>query len=451
MSAVVNEPHFDSTEKRVSLVYNSDISGFQALDFSKVNDIESILLGTHDAFGRVRTSEQFTLGDYAHVYGDGPSELLSKTSGNLADITLNGQQAKATLTAGTTSGGFAIHQSRKYHYYRPGKSQLIFSSFNFKGAGEGTNKRVGYFDDYNGIYFQLSGDGTKQIVLRSDVSGSVKEEIIPQSAWNVDTCNGSGSSKFNIDLSKTQLFTSDFQWLGVGRVRAGFVHDGKTIIAHEFYNSNNKETVYWRNPSLPIRCEIRNYQSVVVPNTMDQICSTVISEGGGGEVGFDFNIRTTGSRVVSGNNGSLPLIAIKMKTGYNGFPNRAFDTLGQITVITEDANIAWEVWRLTGAAAILGGSWVSTNNESATEYNISATGYTTTNGYRFDAGFALAGGLGAGAYQGASSVEKPSEARQNYIAQNIDGNDSNVYALVVTNLTATNTDCFASMQWREIK
>lgn len=447
---VVNEPHFDSTEKRVSLVYNSDISGFQALDFSKVNDIEKILLGTHDAFGRVRISPQFTLADYAHVYGNGPTELLSKTSGTLADITLNGQQAKATLTAGTASGGFAIHQSRKYHYYRPGKSQLIFSSFNFKGAGEGSNKRIGYFDDYNGIYVQQSGDGTLQIVLRGDVSGSVQEEIIPQTSWNIDTCNGSGASKFNIDTTKTQLFFADFQWLGVGRVRAGFVHNGETIIAHEFYNSNNKDTVYWRNPSLPIRCEMRNYSTVAVPNTMDQICSTVISEGGGGEVGFDFNVRTTGARTLSASS-SLPLLAIKMKTGYNGFQNRAFNTLEQVSVVSEDQNVAWEVWRLPNSSAISGGSWISANNESATEYNISASGFNLSGGYRFSSDFILAGGLGAGQYQGLSSVEAPSQSRQNYIAQNIEGTDSNVYALLVYNLTASPTDCFASMQWREVK
>lgn len=440
----------DQTEKRISLVYNSESGTYEALDFGKIDDIEGILLGTHDAFGRVRISEQYTLGDYSHVYGDGPTELLSKTSGALADISLNGQQAKAILTAGTASGGFAIHQSRKYHYYRPGKSQLIFSSFNFKGPGEGSNKRIGYFDDYNGIYFQQSGDGTLQIVLRSDVSGYMQEEIIPQSQWNIDKCNGSGNSKFNIDTTKTQLFTSDFQWLGVGRVRAGFVHDGKTIIAHEFHNSNNKDSVYWRNPSLPIRCEIRNYQNVAVANSMDQICSTVISEGGGSEVGFDFNIRTSAGRSLAGNS-SLPLIAIRMKTGHNGFINRGFNTLGQISVITDAKNIAWEIWRLPSGEAVQGGSWISANNESITEYNVSGTSYITTNGYRFDAGFALAGGQGAGKYEGSSTVEKPSEARQNYIAQNIEGNNSNIFVLVATNLTADATNCFASMQWREVK
>jgi len=36
-----NVNSFDPSEKRVSLVYNSDISGFQALDFSKLDEIET--------------------------------------------------------------------------------------------------------------------------------------------------------------------------------------------------------------------------------------------------------------------------------------------------------------------------------------------------------------------------------------------------------------------------
>lgn len=406
--------------------------------------------GYTDAFGRQRISSQFTLADYSHVYGNGTSEMLTQKSGTLSDLIMNGLQAKASLVVGQDSGDYVLHQSRKYHYYRPGKSQLIYTSFNFNNFREGTNKRIGYFDNYNGIYFQQSGDGTLQIVLRGNVSGSMQEEIIPQTSWNKDTCNGNGPSQFNLDSSKTQLFTTDFQWLGVGRVRAGFVHNGETVIAHEFYNSNNKDTVYWSNPSLPIRAEVRNYSSAIGTTSMDHICATVISEGGDAEAGIDFDIRTTGSRIVNANS-SLPIIAIKMKTGFNGFPNRAFNNLGQISVITEDSNIAWEIWRLTGSAAIIGGTWISANVESATEYNITATGFNIAGGYRFDAGFALAGGLGAGQYQGESSVDKPSDSRKSYIAQNIEGSDSNVFALVVTNLTSTNTDCFANMQWREVK
>lgn len=445
----------DRSEKRIGLVYNSDSGYYQGFDFSKIDNIEDLLrntssAGSVDAFGRTRISQQFTLGDYTHIYGDGPSELLTKTSGTNSSVVLNGQQAKAILTVGTGVGNFVIHQSRKYHHYSPGKSQLTYSSFNFKSPNSGTNKKIGYFDDYNGIYFQQSGDGTLQIVLRSDVSGSVQEEIIPQSSWNRDVCNGNGYEKFNLDITKTQLLFTDFQWLGVGRVRAGFVHDGTAIVAHEFHNSNNKDTAYWRNPSLPIRCELRNYNNTLNTGTMDQICSTVISEGGYPEIGFDFAARTTGFRTITAN-ASLPILAIKMKTGYNGFINRAYNRIEQTSVVSKDQTITWELWRLTGAGAIVGGTWVSANNESATEYNINATAYSATSGYMFNTDFALAGGLGAGQYQGSSTVEKPSEARQNYIAQNIDGTDSNVYAIICTNLTASNTDCLASIQWREIK
>lgn len=406
--------------------------------------------GYTDAFGRQRVAQQFTLADYSHVYGNGANDMLVSKSGTMSDLTKNGLQAKASLVVGGNAGDYVVYQSRKYHYYRPGKSQLIFNSFNFHGAREGTNKRIGYFDDYNGVYFQQSGDGSLQIVLRSNVSGSVQEQIVPQTGWNKDMCNGSGISEFDLLSDKTQLFVSDFQWLGVGRVRAGFVHNGETVIAHEFYNSNHKDTVYWSNPSLPIRAEVKNYSSAIGTTSMDQICASVISEGGDPLAGVDFDVRTTGPRSVAGNS-SLPMIAIRMKTGYNGFPNRAFNQLGQLSIITEDSNVAWEVWRLTGSASIIGGSWADVNSESATQYNISPTGYNTNGGYRFDAGFALAGGLGAGSYQGADKVDTPSESRKSYIAQNIESTDSNVFVLTATNLTSTATDCFASMQWREIK
>ena len=102
--------------------------------------------GTIDAFGRQRTSTPFTLADYSHVYGE-DTELLTKTSGANASISFNVDQAKAVLQVGTGTNDFVIHQSRMYHHYMPGKSQLTFQSFNFTGYRNGTNKRIGLFDD----------------------------------------------------------------------------------------------------------------------------------------------------------------------------------------------------------------------------------------------------------------------------------------------------------------
>jgi len=92
----------DGGEKRIGLVYNSDSGYYQGFDFSKIDDIESILTdgidvnvanfaaqsAYVDAFGRQRISNPFTLADYSHVYGE-ETELLIKTSGNNSYIKLD--------------------------------------------------------------------------------------------------------------------------------------------------------------------------------------------------------------------------------------------------------------------------------------------------------------------------------------------------------------------------
>lgn len=447
----------DPSEKRISLVYNSESGAFQAFDFSKVDDIEALLRNTSspasaDAFGRQRISETYTLADYSHVYGE-ETELLTKISGNASSINFDISKARAILTIGTGINDYTTHQSRMYHHYMPGKSQMTLQSFNFTGERSGTNKRIGLFDDKNGIFFQLSGDGTKQIVLRSDVSGSVQDEIVNQINWNIDTCNGSGNSAFNLNIANTQLFYADYQWLGVGRVRAGFVHDGQMIVAHEFYNSNNKPSAYWSNPNLPVRCELRNYASGAgATATSDQICATVLSEGGYAEAGIDFAARSNITTISPG--ATSGILAIRLKTGYYGKPNRSIVRLNKTNILSANENAIYELWRLPSSSYISGGSWISANNESVVEYNISASGYNTTSGLMIDAGLIIAGGLGAGQYGTSAFSSTVSAARRGYISQNIDSTDSNIFALKMTNLNSSvgkTTDSFASMQWRETR
>ena len=44
MSDTVNATSYDPSEKRLSFVYNSEISGFQPLDFGKLNNVEDVLI-----------------------------------------------------------------------------------------------------------------------------------------------------------------------------------------------------------------------------------------------------------------------------------------------------------------------------------------------------------------------------------------------------------------------
>ncbi len=449
----------DLTEKRISLVYNSDSGYYQPLDFSKVDDIESLLRNVSsptniDAFGRLRVSEPFTLGDYSHAYGE-ETELLTKTSGTNSRINFNILKAEAVLEIGTGANDFIIHQSRMYHHYMPGKSQVSLQSFNFSGVRVGTNKRVGLFDDKNGIFLMQSGNGSLNFVLRNSLSGYTYDETVSQNNWNTDPCNGSGFSQFNLNPTKTQLLWMDYEWLGVGSIRVGFVNEGKFITAHKFYNSNIKDSVYISNPNLPVRCEIRNYTNNITGiDYMKQICATVFSEGGYNEAGVDFAARTTGYRNITAGS-TIPVIAIRLKTGYYGQPNRSVVRLVSSQLYSKDQVASFEFWRFPSGISLIGGSWVSANDESVVEYNINATGYSVSGANMFSAGFLPTNALGVGNTIGAATnLSSISSAKRGYISQNIDSTDSNIFAILVKNTASgpgNTTDTLASLQWRETR
>lgn len=397
-----------------------------------------------DAFGRQMVTVPYTLGDYKHLYGIDSNFLEYAVNG--ATIQYLPNQACARLTTSNNSASRIVHQSKFYHHYMPGKSQLVLSSFNFYAATANVTKRTGYFDDNNGIFFEQTGDGTLSFVIRSYVSGSPVETRVAQANWNRNKCNGVGPNAFTLDISKTQLIFIDFQWLGVGRVRVGFVHDGEYIIAHVFDHSNELPTVYMSTPNLPIRCEILN-TGTTTGAYLDQICSTVISEGGYVEAGQDWGVTSpTGRTLAAGD--TLPVIAIRLKTAFKTYSNRVITRLGNISVFSDGGNVKYRVIKLPAAAQITGGSWVSVDTDSSVEYNATATAFT--DGDELDNGFVAASTQGSQKIGGSPGANLPSSAKKNYIVQNFDSSDSEIYAIVVTNISDSSTIVSVGAQWREI-
>jgi hypothetical protein len=418
------------------------------------NSLLVSLGGTNlDAFGRLRISEPFTLADYSHTYGE-EVELLTATSGSGVK-TLRANEASVRLSVGTGNGDYVVHQSRMHHHYMPGKSQLALMSFVFGTARANTVKRVGLFGEENGIYFQQAGDGTLQFVKRTSISGSVVDETpINQANWNIDTCDGTGASEFDLEITATQLFFCDYQWLGVGRLRVGFVHNGEFIVAHEFEHSNTLSTAYWSNPNLPIRCEIRNTGVAVGTAYMDQICSTVMSEGGYVESGVNFSQYAENILLAKGSPAAAKcLLAIRLKDTYQSLPNRSVVRLTDMNILSDGASIVFELWRLPGDSNITGGSWVSANSSSVVEYNTTTgTSFNTTGGELFASGFVAANNPSGKQASGGNSIADPIKAKRAYLSQNIASTESNVFALVARNLSSTaDTNAYASMQWRETR
>ena len=85
---------------------------------------------------------------------------------------------------------------------------------------------------------------------------------IPQTQWNIDRCDGTGASGYNIDLTKMQMFYMDYTWYGAGAIRFGFKNNrGEIIYAHRTPNNNIGTEAYMRSGNLPARYETNTMPS----------------------------------------------------------------------------------------------------------------------------------------------------------------------------------------------
>jgi hypothetical protein len=230
-----------------------------------------------DAFGRIRVSEPVTLFDSKHVYIEN-DEFSNDTAGTFTVSHLVNESC-VKLEVGTASGDKIYRESKRVFSYQPGKSLLVLNSFVFNEAKANLRQRYGYFGVNNGIFLEQDGT-TINFVKRSYVTGSVVDTKVAKSEWNKDKLDGNGPSGYTLDLTKSQLFWIDIEWLGVGSARCGFVIDGKFIVCHTFHNANLVNAVYMTTANLPIRMEIENTGVTASSSFMKSICSTVMSEGG---------------------------------------------------------------------------------------------------------------------------------------------------------------------------
>ncbi len=243
-----------------------------------------------DGFGRLRVSNPTTITASKLLVDNNPLYWSDQQfSGSGTSSTYNTNQASVTLSVSNTTAGNRIRQQKVWANYEPGKSQLIFITFNMNGlGGTGITKNVGYFNSQNGIFLS-SSSSVLSFKIRTYTSGSAVDTTVNQSSWNVDALNGSGPSGITLDMTKTQILIIDFEWLGVGRIRCGFVIDGIIYYAHYFNNANSNTLVYMSNPNLPVGYQIINSGSGAAA-TLTCICNTIISEGGSSLVTYTRSI-----------------------------------------------------------------------------------------------------------------------------------------------------------------
>lgn len=383
---------YQDTLNNILRQYFNTLDNFVGLLMATASPIGVYGAGTGaEAFGRLRVSNPYTLFDSQNRFVK--DNQFSEDLATGGTSTYNGNESSVDMAVTTSSGSKAVRQSLRCMPYQPGKGLLVMCTFVMNAKKAGLRQRAGYFNADNGVFLQLSGTGEPEFILRTSTSGSPSDaRTVAQSAWNGDKLDGTGASGLTLDLTKAQILWMDFEWLGVGSVRCGFIIDGQYIVCHTFNNANDIDKVYMTTAILPIRYEIENTGATASSSTLTQICSTVISEGGYGQVVAPNTARRTTVKATIGTT-FLPLVSIRLKTGRTGAV-----VLPQVANVmpTSAGNYEVVLARLDDATSLTSASWVTTDFENV-EYDVSATAVTIAENQIVDQFFITATNQSAGA------------------------------------------------------
>ena len=338
-----------------------------------------------DAFARLRVSNPHTLFDSKQL-NDNLSTRWDdqEVSGSGTSSTYNINQSSSTLAVSNLTVGKRVRQTFMRFNYQPAKSLLVFmtTTVGMLGGGTGITRSLGQFDDKNGIFFRDS-EGVLQVGIRSYVTGTAVDRVVAQADWNLDTMDGNGTSGMTVDPTKSQIIFFDYEWLGVGRVRMGFVNNGIPTYCHEFLNSNTTlSTVYMTTPNNPLRYEIEN-DGTGTESSIDHICCSVISEGGQQELGITHYHSTAGVHVDANVANTLyAVVGIRLKQTHLDCVVKELTSS-----MLEETKADFE-WLLMMNPTVAGTFNYTDHADSAVQVATGATVNTVTGGHEVTGGFA---------------------------------------------------------------
>jgi len=177
---------------------------------------------------------------------------------------------------------------------------------------------------------------------------------VAQSSWNIDKCDGTGASLFNLNLARMQMFYADYSWYGAGAIRFGFKQNrGEVIYCHRMPNNNLNTEAFLRSGNLPSRYET---------NTLPQITQLAATLANTAITGATISVVDTSLFPPSGN-----VRVVQSAT-----------TLGNVEIINYSAKTANTLTIGTGGT---NGRVVTGGNTTAQTFTFSATAPTSVELY----------------------------------------------------------------------
>lgn len=378
-----------------------------------------------DSYGRLRTTEINTVFDSPLKYHD-ESLLWDTILTGSGTTNFNNVETILDMTV-AGSGDSVIRQTKEYFQLQTGKSHQGFLGCVFGSNSTNLTKKAGFFDNEDGFYIQ-NDNGAISVVVRTSITGTMQETVIPQSAWD-DPMDGTGDSGISLDFSKSQIFAFDISYTGFGRVRFGVLLNGHVHVFMKIEKANSSSTNGFSTPSLPVRYELISTGGA---DTMKQQASCVLIEGRQRVRGIIRAADTGNTPVTAPSGSSIPALAIRLQSQYR--KSKLIPIHIDVLHTSTNSSLKYEIYMFSD---VTGGTWTALNNQSLAEVNTTPTSFS--GGVKIGSGFLPA------------KATTPVGADFDSILSLTGNYDGTTHALVVV-LTGigNSTPCYASVTFKEV-
>jgi len=276
-----------------------------------INSINSIFSNV-DAFGNLSISALTPIIQLQFPYVINTDIINTVVTGS-GTVTQSSPFAIVSTTAAINSS--ASLSSKTNLHYRAGEGGLCLFTAIFTAGVANSIQEVGLGDEGNGIFFGFNGSSFGINLRSNSVDG-----YIPQSSWNKDKMNGTGSSGMTLDPTKGNVYKIQYQWLGFGAINFYIENPatGKFTFVHQIQYANTFTTTSVLNPSMPLSFKVTNTSNNT--NIVVKVPSMgAFVEGALGDTGLINSINNAKSVTTQ-----LNVFTIRNNATFGGIINRKF-------------------------------------------------------------------------------------------------------------------------------
>lgn len=314
---------------------------------------------TRTSFGQIRVADRVTTFDNLNEYALDPRAWGTRIA-NGGAVAFNTTTGMTEVTVTNVSGSSSELRTHTHFIYQPGAiTRLILTLAHVDGGQTNQRRRWGFFNDEDGLFFELNGTDLS-IVRRTSTSGSPVDNQLVRASWD---------NQYNsLSLTNGSRYEIDLQWLSFGIVHFWI----NATLVHTLDFGNALTLPYTRTAQLPLSIEVVNTDASVASG-MHYVCSTVYLDGGT-DLKHVPKSRALAAPKTGIGTSYTPLIGLRMRTTVNGRTNRKV----VIPAKTRFSNASGRatVAAIMNPASTTGGSWTAVDSLSGVEYNEGITSYT---------------------------------------------------------------------------